>query len=225
MLIASFLPGFIWLLFFLSEDSRPEPKSLIMLVFAIGAIGAICIAFLGIPVKAAFFSQDNPLNNLDSITLPYLTFAAFLEEAGKFAIVYLLVRKWASFDEPVDAMIYMIVGALGFATIENLAYVSREAQINPLLGDVVQIASLRFVGSTLLHALSSGIVGYFWALSIRRFGDKKLILLGIIVATILHTYFNYLIISYVNVAFLIVLLLMAGFFVLNDFEELKWRSI
>jgi len=221
ILLLSFLPGFIWLFFFLEEDTRPEPKSLLALVFLVGALNALIIAYFGMTVRAAFF----PLEGLETFSISYLAVAALMEEVGKFLIIFFLVRRWTNFDEPVDAMIYMIVGALGFATLENLAYLSQEATLNPFFGSVVEIASLRFVGSTLLHALTSGIVGYFWALSIRRFGEKYWILVGLILATALHTYFNYLIINYISIAYITALLLFAGFFVLNDFEELKWRSV
>jgi len=221
ILLLSFLPGFIWLFFFLEEDNHPEPKSLLALVFLVGALNALIIAYFGTAVRAAFF----PLEGIETFSLSYLTIAALIEEVGKFLIIFFLVRRWSSFDEPVDAMVYMIVGALGFATLENVAYLSQEATVNPFLGSVVEVASLRFVGSTLLHALCSGLVGYFWALSIRRFGEKYWIIIGLVLATALHTYFNYLIINYVSIAYITALLLFAGFFILNDFEELKWRSV
>jgi len=215
----SFLPGFIWLFFFEEEDDHPEPKRLVALVFIVGMVSAIVVAFVGILLKDYFFGAT-----LD-LSLSYLAMASFLEEFGKFALVALFIRHMKAFDEPVDAMIYMVVGALGFATLENVAYLSQEANRNQLLTSVAQIASLRFVGSTLLHALCSAIVGYFWALSIRHFHRPGYIILGLVLASGLHTYFNYLIITYGSMFFVLPLLLVAGFFVLSDFEELKWRSI
>ena len=40
-IIISFLPAFIWLAFYLREDSRPEPKRLLFLVFVGGMISAV----------------------------------------------------------------------------------------------------------------------------------------------------------------------------------------
>jgi RsiW-degrading membrane proteinase PrsW (M82 family) len=215
----SLLPGFIWLFFFWEEDDRPEPKRLIALVFFMGMVSAIVIALLGLALKQQFFGA------MTDLSLPYLFAASLLEEVGKFVFVFLLVHRLADFDEPVDAMIYMVIGALGFATLENIAYLSQEAGHNQMLDSVAKIASLRFVGSTLLHALSSAVVGYFWALSIRHFKKPGYIIIGLALAVGLHTYFNYLIITYGSISFVLPLLLVAGFFVLSDFEELKWRSV
>ena len=215
----SILPGFVWLFFFFEEDDHPEPKRLVALVFIVGMVSAIIVAFIGLLLKDYFFGS------MTDLSLPYLAMASTLEELGKFVLVALFVRHMRAFDEPVDAMIYMVVGALGFATLENVAYLSQEASRNQLLTSVAQIASLRFVGSTLLHALCSGIVGYFWALSIRHFHRPEYILLGLFLASGLHTYFNYLIITYGSMFFVLPLLLVAGFFVLSDFEELKWRAV
>jgi len=81
---------------------------------------------------------------------------------------------------------------------------------------------LRFVGATLLHALSSAIVGHYWARGIRFNIEGKFIFAGLVLASIFHIIFNYLVSEFNNflvypTAFLAIL----GFFVLYDFEELK----
>ena len=135
-----------------------------------------------------------------------------------------MVISWRrDFDEPIDAMVYMIIAGLGFAAVENIASVAKG--IIPFGGgpNGVEIASLRFVGATLLHSLASALVGYYWGLAMR---DKAklgwLIAEGIGVATLLHAIFNSLIIKYGPETFVATLLLVAAaFFVLNDFEKLK----
>src|SRR4030042_462256 len=54
----------------------------------------------------------------------------------------------------------------------------------------------RFLGATFLHAITSGIIGYFLAASLfTRPGLRKIFIGGgIIAATILHSVFNYIII-------------------------------
>jgi RsiW-degrading membrane proteinase PrsW (M82 family) len=50
---------------------------------------------------------------------------------------------------------------------------------------------LRFVGATLLHALASGLLGYFLALSwFFRHHRKKLVIVGLGMATLFHFAFN-----------------------------------
>jgi RsiW-degrading membrane proteinase PrsW (M82 family) len=116
----------------------------------------------------------------------------------------------------------MIVAALGFATLENIGALTNAAIMGNLaVTSILQTVSFRFVGATLLHSLTSGIVGYYWAKGIVRKKITRYLLSGLGIAIILHASFNYLILNYENVAYSLVFLAIIGFFVLNDFEKLK----
>jgi RsiW-degrading membrane proteinase PrsW (M82 family) len=126
----------------------------------------------------------------------------------------------------------MIVAALGFATLENIGAIATTlptavaagtgaAAQAGLLASVFQTVSLRFVGATLLHSLTSGTVGYYWALGIARRRVPEYLAAGLALAAVLHAFFNYLILNFGNVAYTVVFLVIVGFFVLNDFEKLK----
>jgi protease PrsW len=152
---------------------------------------------------------------------------AFIEEFMKFAAAYFAVGKSPELDEPIDAMIYMIVAALGFATLENVGALTNVATAamtggtGSLIASVFETASLRFVGATLLHSLASAVVGYHWALGMKHKKVGEYIISGLIFATILHATFNWLILNYADVGYAVLFLLIVGFFVLNDFEKLK----
>jgi RsiW-degrading membrane proteinase PrsW (M82 family) len=124
-------------------------------------------------------------------------------------------------------MIYLIVAALGFATLENIGALAtfwlnaHGTTSGPIAAGLAEALSLRFVGATLLHSLTSGIVGYYWALGMLRKNVARHLAGGIAAATILHLFFNVLILNYGNVAYALVFLTLLGFFVLNDFEKLK----
>ncbi len=220
-LILALLPGFAWLLFYLEEDLHPEPKRLIAYTFVIG----MASAFFALAIEIFFKSIFNNAGVAELSLLPLLVFA-FVEEIIKFGAAYLAVHKNPAFDEPVDAMIYCVVAALGFATVENIgALTGGYSAQTALLSQVFAATSTRFVGATLLHSLASALVGYYWAVGIRDMRVKKYVLWGLLIATVLHAIFNYLIIIYGNVAYVAVFLLVIGFFVLSDFEKLKRRSI
>ncbi len=149
---------------------------------------------------------------------------AFIEEFMKFSAAYFAVGKSPELDEPIDAMIYMIVAALGFATLENIGAITNVAAAaaqGTLISSVFEAVSLRFVGATLLHSLTSAIVGYHWALGIAHKKVPQYIFSGFVIATILHATFNYLILNNADVGYSVLFLLVIGFFVLNDFERLK----
>ncbi|MDP2598748.1 MAG: PrsW family intramembrane metalloprotease [Candidatus Liptonbacteria bacterium] len=220
------LPGFIWLVFYLNEDLHPEPKGLIALTFFFGIISAFA-ALYGERILNAYMNPKilTLIAPLSIFQLFYLVGLAAIEETVKFLAAYMSVHKNREFNEPVDAMIYTTVAALGFATIENLGALNNSSGGTAMLSGILTTTSIRFVGATLLHSLTSGFVGYYWALGIREFGIKKYLFAGLALATILHTIFNYLIINFGNLIYIVVFLIIIGFFVLNDFEKLKKRAI
>ncbi len=200
------LPTLIWLLFFLREDAgRPEPGKEILKFFLIGGFMAAASAILvefwlkGVfaDYKIAYFS-----------VLGLLVFA-FVEETAKFLSARILLRKDPYFDEPIDAMIYLITVGLGFAAIENFFELAGSA-----FSAIPELVILRFIGATLLHALSSGFVGYYWA--------RGRTMRGLLVATLLHTAFNWMVLGFPGLpVYPSIILVIAAIFLLRDFDIIK----
>lgn len=215
------LPGFAWLFFFMQEDSDGEPKSLIVRTFLAGAASALFVLIVQLLLRSFFTSL-----NITAASVISLVALALAEEVFKFAGAYFTVHDHPSFDVPVDGMIYMMVAGLGFATVENLAIASSALTGSQLFfEETYQTLTLRFIGATLLHALVSALVGYYWAISILKFYRMRILIMGIVLATLLHAFFNYLILSYGNLMYSIVFVAVAGFFVLSDFEELSQHHV
>ena len=182
------LPSLIWMFFFYRQDCHPEPKYLITKTFLMGII----ISPLAVLLQLGFKQIDSwtPFNTLIAQGSLFFLWAAFAEEFIKYYAVRTIALTDSAFDEPVDAVIYMIVAGLGFAAIENILYlftsiVSNGTQTTLLLW------GMRSVGATLLHALSSGIIGYFLALYwFFQNHRKKLLFVGLAVGTLFHFSFN-----------------------------------
>lgn len=121
----------------------------------------------------------------------FFLWAAAVEEVIKLLAVRVAVLKHTEFDEPTDAMIYMVTAALGFAAIENILVLTK---IIPNGTEYAMgVLALRFIGATFLHALAAAITGYFLAISwFFRKHAFKLILLGLTLATSVHFLFNML---------------------------------
>ncbi|MBI4087236.1 MAG: PrsW family intramembrane metalloprotease [Candidatus Liptonbacteria bacterium] len=221
-LIFAFLPGFAWLLFYLQEDLHPEPKKLIILTFVMGMFAAFFALGLELLSNSALVGVGIAYLSVSSLFI-----MAFIEEATKFFAAYLAIHKSKSFDEPVDAMMYAVIAALGFATVENIGVLTGGGGGNELalVSGVFATTSLRFIGATLLHSLTSGIVGYFWAMGIREFRLRPHVWGGLLVASVLHSVFNYLIIKNGSIIYTVVFLTIIGFFVLNDFEKLRTKKV
>lgn len=215
-IIAGIVPGFAWLVFYLGEDPHPEPRRLIVFTFLVG----MAYGFFTIAIEE-FFNNFGANAGLQEFSIISLVCLALIEEIMKFAAAHFAINKSPAFDEPIDAMIYMIVAGLGFATLENIGAVVNLPAHATMLPAIFETVSFRFVGATLLHSLTSGIVGYYWALGIARKRIPHYVAIGIVIAAAIHAVFNYLVITYGNAIYTVVFLGVIGFFVLNDFEKLK----
>ncbi len=213
------LPGFAWLIFYFTEEPHPEPKRLIVLTFFAG----VAFGFFTIVIEQ-FFTGGIAAVGIDEFSIISLLCLALIEEVMKFGAAYFSVEKSPLLDSPIEKMLYMIVAAMGFATLENIGAITNvpyAAAGTALVGAFFATASLRFVGATLLHSLTSGIVGYHWALGEARHKLAGNLAVGFAIAAVLHAMFNYLILAYGNASYAILFLVVVGFFVLNDFEKLK----
>jgi len=123
-------------------------------------------------------------------------------------------------------MLYMIIAALGFAAFENILLLFGLMETYSA-SDIFLVNTIRFVQAVLLHALASGILGYFIALS---FYKKKrrgfLTILGLLLATLLHGLFNFYIFTIGDKDFLLLLLpiiplLIISIFISFGFKQLK----
>ena len=201
-----FFPAIAWLIFFSLEDRmHPEPKKMLFKVFIVGVISALGAAVLQLIVQDTAFAYFG-IKEIDKVS--FIIFAS-IEEIVKFIAVYLTVKGSKYLDEPVDFMMYMITGALGFAAIENsLFLLNKGPQI------VLEIMVLRAVGATLLHALSSGFFGFYWA--------RRKIFIGLLMAAVLHSGFNYLILTFNEApVYATAILIFASFFLFYDFDIIK----
>ncbi|MBU1167873.1 PrsW family intramembrane metalloprotease, partial [Patescibacteria group bacterium] len=131
---------------------------------------------------ADYFFSFAHANTLTAIIFGSLLVVAPIEELLKYFVVREAVVKNPNFDEPVDGVIYAVVAALGFASLENILVV---------FGEGGEIILLRFATATLMHALTSGIVGYHLGLAMIKPEKKKsLVIQGLVIAILLHALYN-----------------------------------
>jgi len=110
--------------------------------------------------------------------------------------VKLRVFDSSHFDEPIDAMIYLIISGLGFATIENVLAIINTANTyissSQLWPQVAIIDITRFLFPIFIHALCSGLIGYFAARSICDARKGKILMpFGFLLAASAHGLFNF----------------------------------
>ena len=185
-LAVGILPALVWLWFWLREDKeRPEPKGLLLFTFLIGMASVILVIPLQKLVAATVTGQGTQI-----------TLWAGLEEIMKYLVAFFIALGSRYADEPIDFPIYMMTAALGFAGFENVLFLLTPlGDHNTTVG--LLTGNLRFLGSTLLHAVCSGLVGISLGLA---FGGNKserttYLFFGLCGAIALHTVFNFFIIQ------------------------------
>lgn len=184
-LLGGVVPTFVWLWFWLREDAHPEPKRLIALSFILGGVAVP----LAIPFEKIIESSGA------SLPLIFVGWA-IVEEALKYLAAFAGGMHTKSEDEPVDALIYLITAALGFAAIENTLFVLEPFLVGDIFTGVVT-ANVRFVGTTLLHILASASIGAAIAFSFykRKKVKKEYFVIGFACAVAIHAIFNSLIVN------------------------------
>ena len=189
-LIGGILPALFWLYFWLKEDKlKPEPRSLIMFSFFGGTIA----------VLVALFAEKTVKGLVASNIILLAVYATIIEELLKFFGAYFTTLRKKEDDEPIDPIIYLISSALGFAALENALFLINPLAENNILTGIAT-GNLRFIGATLLHIVASASVGIFIGFSFykNRLFKFFMIIIGLIVAITLHSFFNFFIMKGTN---------------------------
>jgi RsiW-degrading membrane proteinase PrsW (M82 family) len=184
--VGGLLPAIFWLWFWLREDkAHPEPARLIIACFIAGIISTA----VALPIER--YVETVVTQGL----LLYFVWA-IIEEIVKFIAAYFVAFSDPNYDEPNDAMIYMITVALGFAALENGLFLIKAFETGGTIGAFVT-GNIRFLGATLVHIVSSAVIGGAIALSYYKNLAKKIgyFIVGLITAGMLHGLFNYIIIK------------------------------
>ncbi|MGB9681329.1 MAG: PrsW family glutamic-type intramembrane protease [Minisyncoccia bacterium] len=188
----AYLPIYFWLKFFLKWDKeKPEPFKWLLLIFFLGILCTPLIYHLQSFFHFSYFNQN--LN---------LFFVSLIEEIFKLLIPFLVLKKNKYFDEAFDGIIYLIVFGLGLAFIENIGITIEELVSNHSFSNVFLYLFLRFLGANLLHALTGGLLGYFFALYLIK-KKASFLFLGLIFSSLAHWFFNFLMINFSLTTFII----------------------
>lgn len=214
ILLTGIIPTLLWLFFWLREDRfQPEPRGLLILTFCAGALSV----FLILPLEQF-------IKSLDIIGTEKILIFAAAEELVKFGVVFLIDFHSSYLDEPIDYAIYLITGALGFATAENVLFLL-EPGLRQDISFIIETGTLRFLGASILHSVLAAILGIiigfvFYKKRMTRF---RFTVIGLGIVIILHTFFNYFIIKYVEINGLVTLgiLWIVTLFIISMFEKVR----
>lgn len=190
-LLGGFVPALFWLWFWLHEKHyHKEPRKVIVKTILLGMIAVLVSYVLQKYIVEYFFETHDLIDRFSSnhiLTLIYV----IIEELTKFGAAYVIAFRTKVFDEPIDAFIYLMTAAVGFAAMENTLYL-----IQPLLdGQAVEsivTGYMRFIGSSILHVTSSGALSVCIGLAFcKSFWKKEAYTwIGVAIACFIHWSFN-----------------------------------
>jgi RsiW-degrading membrane proteinase PrsW (M82 family) len=184
-ILSGAIPAIFWLWFWLKEEedsNEHEPIGLIIVSFILG----------GLLVFIAILLEKYSLNFITNNSVQIIVWAS-IEEILKFLGVMVIISGNSNVNRPIDYPMYFIAVALGFAALENILYLLNPFIVNETLVGIFT-GNLRFLGSTLLHAISSAMIGSALGLAIYLKKYKAIyVFIGIILAITLHSIFNFFI--------------------------------
>ncbi|MFO0702971.1 MAG: PrsW family intramembrane metalloprotease [Candidatus Andersenbacteria bacterium] len=197
---------YVWL-FYLKRTQKfqrvKNPTGLLVLMF-LGGIAAVIAAFFTekfliafVPANFAYWVAKSPLCLVDDpFTVLVLAAATFgivgpVEELYKCAAAYFISYKQPRFIRQIDGLKFGVAVALGFAAAENTLYLTPSLQSFDL-NTFVSTFVVRFIYSTLAHALYTGIFGYYLGKAqFVREGRGRLLLRGLLLAILMHGLFDF----------------------------------
>ncbi|MGE5678406.1 MAG: PrsW family glutamic-type intramembrane protease [Pseudomonadota bacterium] len=185
LLAAAVAPSAALIYYFYKRDKyEKEPRLLLLKAFLMGGGLVIPVLFVELALNV-FNTTDNSI-----LSAGYTSFvvAGLVEESFKFLFFFLFIWRNREFDEMFDGIVYAVFISLGFATVENLAYV---------LSTGMSTAVVRSFTAVPGHALFAVAMGYY--LGIAKFASpkyrQKYIWLGFISPVILHGIYDFILLS------------------------------
>ncbi len=183
LLALAIAPGLaiIWYIYH-KDIYDKEPKKYLLVSFLLGMLSTLPAIIIQTTAAAIFGSIGSASSVL------FYAFNAFIivgcsEEGSKFAMLRLYAYPKKSFDEPFDGIVYSVMVAMGFATLENIGYVMQHG---------IGTAIIRMFLSVPAHASFGIIMGYYTGLA--KFNKEQSILLfakGLILAIFFHGSFDF----------------------------------
>jgi RsiW-degrading membrane proteinase PrsW (M82 family) len=194
---------------FVIDKYDPEPVGLLLKSFLLG-MGCVALP-LGFQLLASMYGFRETNDSLFDTALFAYGIVGLSEEFAKFLVLRLYAYPKNAFNEPLDGIVYAVMIGMGFATLENIAYVGQ-------YGFGTGVA--RMFLSVPAHATFAILMGYYVGLA-KFVPDQRdtLLLKGLLIAVFFHGSFDFFLFSGNNI-----LALGAAIFTLIIAARLSYRA-
>ncbi len=196
---------------FIRDKYEKEPISQLVK----GLLFGVLIAFPILKLEVFLTSIVHFENQI--LLTAYYSFivAGFSEELIKFLATFILYYRNRNFNERFDGIVYAVFVSLGFAMIENIAYV-----FNSDIGGIYT-AFLRAIFSVPLHGIFGIFMGYYISLyKFEQHNNRKFIVMSLIVPIIIHGIYDFILMT--QIKFLgVVLVPYFAFIIITSLKMMK----
>ncbi len=142
-------PSLLLVWYFHARDAFREPPRVLWTTFGLGILIAAPVLAVAWPMLWFAQSVENPL--FYGFISAFFA-AAIPEELFKLLVLARYSMRHPEFDEPMDGIVYGATASLGFATLENVLYVSDGG---------ISTALMRALSAVPGHAFLGAIMGYY----------------------------------------------------------------
>lgn len=166
ILIASaILPTALLWLYIWRKDPLKEPTYQLVKAVMYGICTVFVAGAIEMVIKSLLLGPDGePTTILDTAAMAFIV-AAIPEESLKLLALWLVLRRNPYFDEHFDGIVYAVSIGLGFAAMENVAYLAEGGD------NWVILAVCRALLAVPGHYAFAVLMGYYY--SIYHFTDKS----------------------------------------------------
>ena len=194
VILISIIPFLLIGKYYYQKDTIKEPKSILERLFVHGILAGFAVVIISL-IGLVFFPNIQNIENAKAIDIFFYSFffIAMVEEGCKFFVIYKTSYHLKEFDQWYDIILYSVFVSLGFACFENFLYLLNS-------DNTLWTTILRSMTAIPAHTCFQTFMGYYLALS--KFSNpikrKKQIALSIIIPTILHGIYDFLIFSQIT---------------------------
>jgi RsiW-degrading membrane proteinase PrsW (M82 family) len=178
ILLAAVAPGLSLLAYFYLKDRyETEPIHLVIRMFIFG----ILLVYPTMVLQYSFIKEIGEGTFTSAFFL-----SGGIEEFLKWFVLYHLIYRHASFDEPYDGIVYAVAVSLGYATLENIIY----AFLNASSFSALMIRALLPVSG---HALFGVMMGYYMGKAkFTPHKSQRYLWLSLLLPIVWHGLFDYI---------------------------------
>ena len=183
-LILAIAPGVAISAYIIFKDQyNREPRRYLIISFLLGMLSVL--PALGLEISASQITSNFPafFKTTAGIAINAYFFVALPEEIWKFLMLLSYAYRKKEFDEPFDGIVYAVMVGMGFATVENISYVSQYGLMTGIMRLFLAVPA---------HASFAIIMGYFMGKA--RFSAQKqrfLLFFGVFWATVFHGSYDF----------------------------------